>query len=66
MPAQANSLRDPISKKTFTKKGLVEWLKVYALSSNPSTAKRKGRKRNCKESRSFAGQTTPPNEENYL
>jgi hypothetical protein len=28
---QANSLRDPISKKSFTKKGgerLVEWLKV--------------------------------------
>jgi hypothetical protein len=25
---QANSLRDPISEKHFTKKGLVEWLKV--------------------------------------
>jgi hypothetical protein len=24
----ANSLQDPISKKLFTKKGLVEWLKV--------------------------------------
>jgi hypothetical protein len=27
-PAQANSSRDPISKKTHRKKGLVEWLKV--------------------------------------
>jgi hypothetical protein len=27
-PAQANSLRDLISKKTLHKKGLVEWLKV--------------------------------------
>jgi hypothetical protein len=37
-PTQANSLRDPISKTPFTKKGLVEWLKVKALNSNPSTA----------------------------
>jgi hypothetical protein len=37
----ANSLRDPISKKTHHKKGLVEWLKVYTLSSNPSTEKKK-------------------------
>jgi hypothetical protein len=27
-PVQANSLRDPISKKPITKQGLVEWLKV--------------------------------------
>jgi hypothetical protein len=27
-PACANSSRDPISKKTLHKKGLVEWLKV--------------------------------------
>jgi hypothetical protein len=27
-PAGANSLRDPIWKKSITKKGLVEWLKV--------------------------------------
>jgi hypothetical protein len=33
-PAQANSLWDFILK---LKKGLVEWLKVKALSSNPST-----------------------------
>jgi hypothetical protein len=29
----------PYLKKTLHKKGLVEWLKVKALSSNPSTAK---------------------------
>jgi hypothetical protein len=34
-PAWANSSTDPILKKTFHKKGLVEWLKVKALSSNP-------------------------------
>jgi hypothetical protein len=35
-------LRDPILKKTLHKKiGLVEWLKVKALSSHPSTAKKK-------------------------
>jgi hypothetical protein len=27
-PTQANSLQDPISKKTHHKKGLVEWLEV--------------------------------------
>jgi hypothetical protein len=31
----------PYLEKTFTRKGLVEWLKVKALSSNPSTAKTK-------------------------
>jgi hypothetical protein len=31
-PAWANSLRDPISKKPFTKIELVKWLKVKALS----------------------------------
>jgi hypothetical protein len=31
-------LKNPSQKK---KKGLVEWLKVKALSSNPSTAKKK-------------------------
>jgi hypothetical protein len=29
----------PYLKKTHNKKVLVEWLKVEALSSNPSTAK---------------------------
>jgi hypothetical protein len=28
-------------KNPLTKKGLVEWLKVYALSSKPSTEKEK-------------------------
>jgi hypothetical protein len=37
-PAQANSSRNPISKIP-SQKGLVEWLKVKALSSNPSTTK---------------------------
>jgi hypothetical protein len=41
-PAQANSLQDPILKKPFTKTGLVEWLKVKALSSSPSTTQKKG------------------------
>jgi hypothetical protein len=36
-PAQAKSSRDPISKKKNHEKGLVEWLKMYTLSSNPST-----------------------------
>jgi hypothetical protein len=40
-PAQANSSQDPISKKPFTKIGLVEWLEVKVLSSSPSTAKKK-------------------------
>jgi hypothetical protein len=43
--AQANSSTRPYLKEPFTKKGgggdlLVEWLKVMALSSSPSTAKR--------------------------
>jgi hypothetical protein len=44
-PAWANGLQDPISKKTITKKGLMEWLKVQALSSNPSTTKKKKKKK---------------------
>jgi hypothetical protein len=40
-PAQENNLQDPISKKPFTKIGLVEWLKGKALSSSPSTGKKK-------------------------
>jgi hypothetical protein len=35
----------PYLKKTHHKKGLVEWLKVKALNSNPSTAKKKERKK---------------------
>jgi hypothetical protein len=34
----------PYLKKPFTKIGLVEWLKVKALSSSPSTAKKKKKK----------------------
>jgi hypothetical protein len=34
----------PYLEKRFTKIGLVEWLKVKALSSSPSTAKKKERK----------------------
>jgi hypothetical protein len=37
-PAWANNSQDPISKKPYHKKtGLVEWLKVKALSSSSST-----------------------------
>jgi hypothetical protein len=38
-PAWANSSQDPISKP-FAKIGLVEWLKVKALSASPSTTKK--------------------------
>jgi hypothetical protein len=44
-PAWANSLWDPISKKTYHKKGLVEWLKVKALSSSSSNTKKKKKKK---------------------
>jgi hypothetical protein len=40
---QANSLQYPILKKNHQKNGLVEWLKVQALSSKPSTAKKKNK-----------------------
>jgi hypothetical protein len=39
-PAQANSSQDPISKKPSQKIGLVEWLKVKALSSSASPTKK--------------------------
>jgi hypothetical protein len=38
----------PYPKKT-TKNGLVEWLKVKALSSSPSTAKKKKRKKKLRK-----------------
>jgi hypothetical protein len=38
-------------KTTHHIKGLVEWLKVKALSSNPSTAKKKKKKRKKKTSK---------------
>jgi hypothetical protein len=40
-PAGANILQQSIWKKTITIKGLVEWLKVIALSSSPTTTKKK-------------------------
>jgi hypothetical protein len=33
--------RESLCRKTLHKNGLVEWLKVSALSSNPSTTKKK-------------------------
>jgi hypothetical protein len=36
----------PYLKKPFTKIGLVEWLKVKALSSSPSTANNNNKKIN--------------------
>jgi hypothetical protein len=38
-PAWANSSLKPYLEKTHHEKGLVEWLKVQALSSSLSTAK---------------------------
>jgi hypothetical protein len=35
----------PYLKKPFTKIGLVQWLKVKALSSSPSTTKKKKKKK---------------------
>jgi hypothetical protein len=46
--AEANSSRDLTLKNTHHKKGLVEWLKVKALSSKPSTAKNKNKQTNKK------------------
>jgi hypothetical protein len=43
-PARENSSGDPISKIPITKIGLVEWLKVKALSSSPGTIKKKKKK----------------------
>jgi hypothetical protein len=40
-PAWANSSTRPYLKTPFTEIGLMEWLKVKALSSIPSTAKEK-------------------------
>jgi hypothetical protein len=40
-PAQVNISMRPYLEKPFTKIGLVEWLKVKALSSSSSTSKKK-------------------------
>jgi hypothetical protein len=42
---EVRSQTRPYLEKPFTKIGLVEWLKVKALSSSPSTAKKKKRKK---------------------
>jgi hypothetical protein len=34
-------IHETLSQKPITKTGLVEWLKVEALSSSPSTTKKK-------------------------
>jgi hypothetical protein len=41
----------PYLKKPFTKIGLVEWLKVKALSSSPSTAEKKKKRISCLSAR---------------
>jgi hypothetical protein len=43
-PAWVNSSVRTYLKKSFTKIGLVEWLKVKALSSSPSTEKEKNKR----------------------
>jgi hypothetical protein len=59
-PARANSSSRPYLEKPFTKIGLVDWLKVKVMSSNPSTTKKKKKKErntivlpNLQESPSF-------------
>jgi hypothetical protein len=49
-PVQVNSSKDPISKKTLHPKGLVEWPKVKALSSNLSTTKKQKKTEWCQQS----------------
>jgi hypothetical protein len=39
------TVQRPYLKNTLHKKGLVEWLKVKALSSNPSIAKKKKKRK---------------------
>jgi hypothetical protein len=46
--ARVNSSRDPISKKIHHKKGLVEWLKVKVLSSNPMYKKQTNKQKRQK------------------
>jgi ribosomal protein S21 len=41
-------LERPYLKKTLHKKGLVEWLKLKSLSSNPSTEKKEKKKQTNK------------------
>jgi hypothetical protein len=43
-----SSARPYLEKQTLHKKGLVEWLKVKALGSNPSTTKNHLKKTTCR------------------
>jgi hypothetical protein len=36
-------VHETLSQKSFTKLGLIEWLKMKVLSSSPSTAKKKNK-----------------------
>jgi hypothetical protein len=40
-PAWGNCLWEPISERSITKIGLVEWIKMKVLSSSPTSAKKK-------------------------
>jgi hypothetical protein len=46
--------------KNFTKIGLVEWLKVKALSSNPSTAKQTNKKQRAQKGLGHGSSTSIP------
>jgi hypothetical protein len=52
-PAQVNSSVRPYLKKPFSKIGLVEWIKVKAMSSSPSTTNKQMNKqtKNQRENR---------------
>jgi hypothetical protein len=43
-PARANSFERPYLEKPFTKIGLVEWLKIKALSSTAKTKQQQQKK----------------------
>jgi hypothetical protein len=59
-PAQANSSSRPYLEKPFTKIGLVEWLKVKALSSSPSTAETQTNKNKQSQSEIKLGRKDSP------
>jgi hypothetical protein len=54
-PARANSFLRPHLEKTHHKKGIVEWLKVKALSSTPSTTKTNNNNNNNNNNNSKSG-----------
>jgi hypothetical protein len=47
-PAQENYSMRPYLEKPFTTRGLVEWVKVRALSLSPSTTKKKKKRESCR------------------